>query len=462
MAANVRTDMRIPTRAAPRPPANNFASTWGSNNQFSNGLSTTHPPQKKKPPPRPPPPKFTHRTQYHHEKGDKPKKPARPAELITNIFGRKPSKQPLPVSYSNHGASSCSNSSTPSGTVSLIDLSPPGSPTLTTRSNSDGVSVDSFGSDGNSNPSVFTNSGNTSQTESGFEDDFDFFGGLSSQKIPRNDPWKLSSSQDPFSPLWQNVAPANSCKSKTVGNSDFFAFNNETSNESQTPLSSVNSNCSALMPTIIRAKPAKPPAPKFAPTNLAPTVTQFTAKPVPMKRSAVPYNEPVTLDINAAWNDALEDEPSPPMPSIPPPAPPVEYLTESNYAFQEQCQKAYGVALYDFQASQPSDLALKEGDIVELVRAINNEWIEGRVGNRQGMCPLNFIDVKVPLPGLSTNAVNALYAFTGETQDDLTFEEGAKITVLSKLSDDWLYGECNGRRGQFPANYVDRVPSLLP
>lgn len=462
MAANVRTDMRIPTRAAPRPPAGGLNSsrngTWGSN-QFMNGSFNAHPPQKKKPPPRPPPPKFTHQ----YEKNERSKKPARPTELITNIFGRKTTKQPPSVSYlTNRPSSSASqSSSTPSGTVSLIDLSPPGSPTFTTRSNSDGVSVDSFGSDGNSNPSVFTSSGNTSQTESGFEDDFDFFGGLSSQKIARNDPWKLCSNQDPFSPPLTNAQfTSNSANgkpsSKTVGNADFFAFNDDgPTTQSQIPFSLNNSNPSSSMPTIIRAKPAKPPAPRFAQTNLAPTVTQFNAKPTPVKRTTVPYNEPVTLDINDAWNDAFDDEPSPPMPSIPPPAPPPQYLTEES-------QEPYGIALYDFPASQPDDLPLKEGDVVVLIKAVNSDWAEGRVGIRRGIFPVNFVDVKVPLPGLSTNTVNALYTFKGETWEDLSFQEGAKITVLSKLSDDWLYGECEGRRGQFPANYVDKIPSKLP
>lgn len=37
-------------------------------------------------------------------------------------------------------------------------------------------------------------------------------------------------------------------------------------------------------------------------------------------------------------------------------------------------------------------------------------------------------------------------------------QEGAKITVISRISEDWLYGEYNGRKGQFPANYVNRLP----
>ncbi|XP_012251131.1 SH3 domain-containing protein 19 isoform X2 [Athalia rosae] len=454
--------MRIPTRAAPRPPASNLASStngmWGSS-QYLNGSFSTQPPQKKKPPPRPPPPKFTNH-QHRYERDEKPKKTARPTELITNIFGRKANKQVASASYTNRNSGSIAleSSSAASGKISLIDLSPPGSPTFTTRSSSDGVSVDSFGSDGNSNRSVFTSSGNTSQTESGFEDDFDFFGGLSSQQLPPNDPWNLCSIQDPFSP---QPTPSVKKSGKTVGNSDFYAFNNHYLTESQVPISPANSNTGTIMPTIIRAKPAKPPAPKLMQSSLAPIVTQFNVKPVPVKRTAVPYSEPVTLNVNDAWNNEVTDEPSPPMPSIPPPAPPPQYLAEANGAVGDSFQESYGIALYDFSASQPNDLSLKEGDFVVLLKAINEDWLEGRVGTRQGIFPANFIDVKVPLPGLSTNVVNALYTFNGETWEDLSFREGAKIKVFSKLSDDWLYGECDGRKGQFPTNYVDRVPSML-
>jgi len=89
---------------------------------------------------------------------------------------------------------------------------------------------------------------------------------------------------------------------------------------------------------------------------------------------------------------------------------------------QGDSNKPYGVALYDFSATHPDDLALKEGDIVQLVKKINDDWLEGRIGNHQGIFPLSFIDIKIPLPGLPDNVVTALYAFPGENGDDLSFE----------------------------------------
>lgn len=259
---------------------------------------------------------------------------ARPTELLTNIFGRKTQRKQEFASSSmsssrfQNGSSQSSNSLDPG--VSLIDLSPPGSPTFTTRSSSDGVSVDSFGSDGNSNPSVFTSSGNTSQTESAFEDDFDFFGSLSSNKTGNNDPWKVTNNQDPFSPLPSTNANS-SISTKRIGDANFFAYNDSFPNN-QSLFNPPVTNTVATMPTIIRARPPKPPAPKCLNRNLAPIVTDFNSSSATTSNfsnnhalsggsSAVNFNP-----INE-W-PSFDDNPSPPMPSIPPPAPPSEYLQE--------------------------------------------------------------------------------------------------------------------------------------
>lgn len=50
----------------------------------------------------------------------------------------------------------------------------------------------------------------------------------------------------------------------------------------------------------------------------------------------------------------------------------------------------------------------------------------------------------------------AIYAFEGQEQGDLSFNEGDRIVVIKKTqsTDDWWDGELNGRKGKFPANYV--------
>ncbi|KAI8366780.1 uncharacterized protein BYT42DRAFT_587856 [Radiomyces spectabilis] len=50
----------------------------------------------------------------------------------------------------------------------------------------------------------------------------------------------------------------------------------------------------------------------------------------------------------------------------------------------------------------------------------------------------------------------ALYAFTGEQDGDLSFQEGDIITIVQKSdsTDDWWTGKLGHRQGMFPANYV--------
>ncbi|XP_020284984.1 uncharacterized protein B0303.7-like isoform X2 [Pseudomyrmex gracilis] len=450
--------MRVPTRAAPRPPGQNATRrdpVWGSSNDIFGGALTSQSVQKKKPPPRPPPPKFN-QNHLHHQKDQKPRKPARPTELLTNFFGRKKQENVLPSRSINQLANPISQSTNSIATVSLIDLSPPGSPTFTTRSSSDGVSVDSFGSDGNSNPSAFTSSGNTSQTESAFEDDFDFFG-MSAKKIVQNDPWQTKTTvQDPFGPLEDTCSNV----SQSTGGSYLFSLNSISREANQVPSNLITTKSLVTsMPTIIRARPPKPPAPKLSVKKLEPIAKQ-ACNDFEVSNSNNKTSKSLTLDFSNAWSNDYEesDSPSPPMPTIPPPAPPADYLAELTSDLDRDLDKPHGIALYDFPATHSDDLTLKEGDVVELIRKVNDDWLEGRIGNRQGIFPHSFIDIKVPLPGLPDNIVTALYAFPGETNEDLSFEEGAKITVISRISKDWLYGEYNGRKGQFPANYVNRLP----
>lgn len=107
------------------------------------------------------------------------------------------------------------------------------------------------------------------------------------------------------------------------------------------------------------------------------------------------------------------------------------------------------------------------------------------------MFPLNYVEVTEPLPEESLpnqeiRKVIAVFAFKPECWEDLsinvisrttylyqdfiiinqyliflTIQEGDEIQVLRKINDDWLYGECNGSKGQFPSNFVTELPDDL-
>lgn len=59
-----------------------------------------------------------------------------------------------------------------------------------------------------------------------------------------------------------------------------------------------------------------------------------------------------------------------------------------------------------------------------------------------------------PRPGSRQEHCRALYDFAAEDSTELALRKGDVVTIIKK-GQDWWEGECNGRRGLFPANYVE-------
>uniref|UniRef100_A0A668TAR5 SH3 domain-containing protein n=1 Tax=Oreochromis aureus TaxID=47969 RepID=A0A668TAR5_OREAU len=53
----------------------------------------------------------------------------------------------------------------------------------------------------------------------------------------------------------------------------------------------------------------------------------------------------------------------------------------------------------------------------------------------------------------------ALHSYESSNPEDLSFQQGDKIKLLSKINQDWLEGQCNGNTGIFPASFVEEVPA---
>lgn len=270
------TEMKGPSRPAPAVPHLNLNSyslvTKWNNDPFGADVFEPMPQgvQKKKPPPRPPPPKLNPKSN--------PDVPARPSHFIrkptvlSSLLIRKNKYTDAQHVSSNHTVFQESFPDNNTGvdasnffpkcepkivnTGALIDLSsPPSSPTFTTRSSSDGLSVDSFGSDATTSTNHHTvNGGNASQAESGFEDDFEMI--LHSRRtLSREDTFDDCSNVDPFSPqpVQNNLIAIQKppIMKKPVLNQDYLKSNSK----------SVQNAAVSLRPTIIRAKPARPKPP---------------------------------------------------------------------------------------------------------------------------------------------------------------------------------------------------------
>uniref|UniRef100_F1KQL1 Intersectin-1 n=1 Tax=Ascaris suum TaxID=6253 RepID=F1KQL1_ASCSU len=125
------------------------------------------------------------------------------------------------------------------------------------------------------------------------------------------------------------------------------------------------------------------------------------------------------------------------------------------------------IALYDFKASEPTDLELSAGDRI-LVTEASDDWWRGTCGGRSGIFPANYVQkcpkteaVTAPEGGiLGIGRVLASFETTAENQ--LSLHVGETVTVRSKSPAGWWQGEIVSsggvkRVGWFPGNYVEMV-----
>lgn len=68
-----------------------------------------------------------------------------------------------------------------------------------------------------------------------------------------------------------------------------------------------------------------------------------------------------------------------------------------NYAAKQALlKKDQAVAVYNFDADQPGDLGFKKGDIITILKRTDsdNDWWTGRIDNREGIFPSNYVKLK--------------------------------------------------------------------
>uniref|UniRef100_A0A9L0S6X2 Nostrin n=1 Tax=Equus caballus TaxID=9796 RepID=A0A9L0S6X2_HORSE len=60
---------------------------------------------------------------------------------------------------------------------------------------------------------------------------------------------------------------------------------------------------------------------------------------------------------------------------------------------------------------------------------------------------------------LGNGLCKALYSFQARQDDELNLEKGDIVTIYKKKEEGWWFGSLNGKKGHFPAAYVEELPS---
>lgn len=59
-------------------------------------------------------------------------------------------------------------------------------------------------------------------------------------------------------------------------------------------------------------------------------------------------------------------------------------------------KKAQCKAIYDFEAQNPGELEFKEGQIIDLLSQIDENWYEGQFNGKTGFFPISYVQITVP------------------------------------------------------------------
>nr|KAI8733931.1 SH3 domain-containing protein 19-like isoform X1 [Biomphalaria glabrata] len=120
-------------------------------------------------------------------------------------------------------------------------------------------------------------------------------------------------------------------------------------------------------------------------------------------------------------------------------------------------------ARFDFDGEGDGDLALEDGDVVQIIERVGTEWLRGEKKGRRGIFPVSFVEIIEDLPSNEALSmpVTAIADFNGQ-EGELSFSSGDTINVLSQVNNEWLQGEFQGKKGRFPASFVSHIPINLP
>ncbi|KAG8530843.1 uncharacterized protein KY384_004200 [Bacidia gigantensis] len=128
-------------------------------------------------------------------------------------------------------------------------------------------------------------------------------------------------------------------------------------------------------------------------------------------------------------------------------------------------------ALYDYEPQSEGELSLKEGELVYILeKGEEDDWWKGkkRASNEdeeepEGLIPNNYVEDAQP-----THHAKALYEYSRQTDEELSFDEDATLVVFDNMTDpEWTLVGHDGEYGFVPANYIeitgktDRKPQAI-
>ncbi|XP_051278325.1 sorbin and SH3 domain-containing protein 1 isoform X8 [Dicentrarchus labrax] len=143
-------------------------------------------------------------------------------------------------------------------------------------------------------------------------------------------------------------------------------------------------------------------------------------------------------------------------------------ITDNTEKRKSGVERTPAMARFDFRAETLKELPFQKGDIVYIIRQVDQNWYEGEHHGRVGIFPQSYVELlpptekaqpkkSVPVQVLEYGEAVARFNFTGDTVVEMSFRKGERITLIRRVDENWYEGKISGtnRQGIFPVTYVE-------
>ncbi|KAH8401008.1 hypothetical protein KR009_002411 [Drosophila setifemur] len=115
----------------------------------------------------------------------------------------------------------------------------------------------------------------------------------------------------------------------------------------------------------------------------------------------------------------------------------------------------HAYALFDFASGEANDLKFKKGDLILLKHRIDNNWFVGQANGQEGTFPINYVKVSVPLAMPQCIAMYDFKMGPNDEEGCLEFKKSTVIHVLRRVDHNWAEGRIGQSIGIFPIAFVE-------
>ncbi|XP_057705229.1 sorbin and SH3 domain-containing protein 1 isoform X12 [Corythoichthys intestinalis] len=143
-------------------------------------------------------------------------------------------------------------------------------------------------------------------------------------------------------------------------------------------------------------------------------------------------------------------------------------ITDNTEKRKSGIERTPAMARFDFRAETLKELPFQKGDIVYIIRQVDQNWYEGEHHGRVGIFPRSYVELlpptqkaqpkkSVPVQVLEYGDAIARFNFAGDTVVEMSFRKGERITLIRRVDENWYEGKISGtnRQGIFPVTYVE-------